>query len=571
MAVRTVSETRSPSLSAAVPEAPPAAAERRFEVLIERRPPGLVRRFFVTQRHLAGLLAGGLVDWVRQRPRGRRSGLGFQLARVVALGTRLFVDRKLARQPFPVQLRKRLETLGATYIKLGQILSLREDILPPAITDELKRLLDRLPALPHARFVELVGRELERPADEVFTVIDETPLGSASIGQIHRAETLDGEVVILKMVKPGIRETLQRDVVLLKLVGSTLQLFLSRFQPRKMIDEFCEYTLREVDLRREADNAETFAANFKDMPDVVFPRIYRQHTTQNLLVMEYLAGVQPNDPEAQKLSEQERDRIVDLGAESIIRMLYSDGFFHADLHPGNLLILPGPRAGFIDLGMVGRFDDALRRTLLYYYYCLVMGDMENAARYLAGIAEPGPGGDARGFRKDVEEVCRRWHRHANFEEFSIGQLILESVAKGASYRMYFPVEMVLMVKALVTFEGVGHQLRPGFDVAAVSRPHINSIFLKQFSPLRLAREGLRGAPELVDALLKAPMLVTEGVRALEQATQRRPENPFTGIRGTLFGGFCLVAGAIVAASQGPWPLWAALIGLGAALALRPGR
>ncbi len=286
------------------------------------------------------------------------------------------------------------------------------------------------------------------------------------------------------------------------------------------------------------------------MPDIVFPRIYREHTTENLLVMEELVGIQPNDPEALELPEEDKDRIVDLGAEAIIRMLYRDGFFHADLHPGNLLILPGPRAGFIDLGMVGRFDDSLRRTLLYYYYCLVMGDVENAARYLASTAEPGPGGDLRGFRKDVEEVCRRWRRHASFEDFSIGQLILESVAKGASYRMYFPVEMVLMVKALVTFEGVGHQLKPGFDVAAVSHPHINKIFLGQFSPLRLARESLRGAPELVDALLKAPMLVTEGVRALEQATQRRPENPFTGIRGTVFGGFCLVAGAIVAASQG---------------------
>jgi ubiquinone biosynthesis protein len=139
------------------------------------------------------------------------------------------------------------------------------------------------------------------------------------------------------------------------------------------------------------------------------------------------------------------------------------------------------------------------------------------------------------------------------------------------YRIYFPVETVLMVKALVTFEGVGHVLRPGFDVAEVSQTHINRIFLHQFSPMRLAREGLRGAPELVDALIKAPMLVTEGLRLLETTTRRPAENPFAGLRGTLFGGFCMLAGAILLASGVPWYYSAVLFGVGVLLALRPGR
>ncbi|MDH3404168.1 MAG: AarF/UbiB family protein [Acidobacteriota bacterium] len=409
-----------------------------------------------------------------------------------------------------------------------------------------------------------------KPWPEAFSRIEERPLGSASIGQIHLATTIEGDDVILKMVKPGIREVLKRDVVLLRSLGLLLQLFLGRFQPRRVIREFCDYTLREVDLRLEADNAETFAANFKDEDDVVFPEIHRRYTTQNLVVMEYFDGIQPGEEARTRLTEEERDRVIDVGAGAIIRMLYRDGFFHADLHPGNLIILPGPKAGFIDLGMVGRFDDELRRTLLYYYYCLVMGDAENAARYLTALAEPGPGSDKKGFTRAVEEISRRWHRAANFEDFSIGQLILESVGKGGQYRMYFPVEMVLMVKAIVTFEGVGHLLKPGFDVAGVSRAHVNRLFLRQFSPFRLAKEGLRGAPELVDALVKAPMLVTEGLRVLEQTTRRPAENPFTGIRGTVFSGFCLVAGAILAAANGPVLLWVGLFALGLVLALRRG-
>ncbi|MEE8526030.1 MAG: AarF/UbiB family protein, partial [Thermoanaerobaculia bacterium] len=317
------------------------------------------------------------------------------------------------------------------------------------------------------------------------------------------------------------------------------------------IREFTEYTLREVDLLREADNCETFAANFSDQPDIRFPRIYRQYSSISVLCMEFFDGLRPDAAEAQDLAAEDKDRIIDLGVYSITRMLYRDGFFHADLHPGNLILLPGPQAGFIDLGMVGRLDEDLRRTLLFYYYCLVTGDPSNAARYLANVAEPGPGADLEGFRREVEEVSRRWQRASSFADFSLGKLILESVGLGGRYRVYFPVEMVLMTKALVTFEAVGHILVPGFDVAAASKRHIQRIILRRFSPLRLAQEGLRGVPELIDAVVKGPLLISEGLRLLEQTTRRPRENPFAGVRGTIFGGFCMVAGAILLSNAGP--------------------
>ncbi len=546
------------------------AASPPWEVMIESRPPGLVRRLFVTYRHLGGILGGGLVASVRSRPEARRHGFRFRSAQLASLLIRPLLRRDLRDLTFPVQFRRRLETLGPTYIKLGQVLSLREDILPREITDELKNLLDRLPVVPFPRYCELIAERLRRPVSEMFEHIDPKPLGSASIGQTHRARTVDGEDVIIKLVKPGIPELLKRDAVLLKAFAAFLQTFLGRFQPRRVIGEFVEYTSREVDLRREASNAETFAANFKDLPDVVFPKVYRKYSSELVMTQEFLAGKKPNDPAVQALPEADRDRLVDLGAAAIVRMLYQDGFFHADLHPGNLMVLPGPKAGFIDLGMVGRFDHDLRRSLLYYFYCLVMGDAENAARYLAAIAQPGRGADPQGFRKDVQDVSRSWSHQSNFADFSLAQLILESVGKAAKYRMYFPVELVLMVKALVTFEGVGQILKPGFDVAQVSQKHVNRIFLHQFSPMRIVKETLAGAPEIVDALVKAPMLITEGLRVLEQATKRPPENPFTGIRGTIFAGFCLLAAAMLAGNQ----LWipAVVMGIiGLLLALRPGK
>jgi ubiquinone biosynthesis protein len=565
-----MADVRQPELDPGPPTGVEAAAAAApdFEVVELRPPPGLLRRYFTTHRHFLGLLFGGLRARVRARRAAGGGGPVLAVQRLVAALAFPFLDRRLRDLPFPVQLRRRLEILGPTYIKLGQILSLRQDILPRAITDELKNLLERLPVVPFPALLEIIAADLRRPPEEAFASIDPHPLGSASIAQTHRATTHEGDQVILKIVKPGIRVTLQRDARLLRMLGAFLELLLPRYQPRQVIREFVHYTLKEVDLRREGDNAETFAANFRDTPDVRFPRIWRELSGDDVLCMEFFDGIRPSAPEAQRLGQAERDRLIDLGAAAIIRMLYKDGFFHADLHPGNLVVLPGARVGFIDLGMVGRFDENLRRTLLYYYYCLVMGDSENAARYLAAVAHPGPGGDPIGFRREVEEVCRRWARAANFRDFSLAQLILNSVTMGARYRMYFPVEMVLMVKALVTFEGVGQMLSPGFDVAEVSQRHINSIFLHQFSPLRLVREGLRGAPEMVDALVKAPLLVTEGLRLLEQTTHRPQENPFVGLRGTLLAGFCLVAGAILAAFKGPWPVWGTLFAVALLLTLR---
>jgi ubiquinone biosynthesis protein len=375
---------------------------------------------------------------------------------------------------------------------------------------------------------------------------------------------------VLKIVKPGNREILRRDTILLNLLGRFLQTFLERFQPRRVLREFTEYTLRELDLRREADNAETFAANFADVPDVVFPEIYREFSGRSVLCMEFFDGMAPDSEAAQQLPEEARRHLTDMGAAAIIRMLYKDGFFHADLHPGNLIILPGPQIGFIDLGMVGRLDEELRRTLLYYYFALVMGDAENSARYLAAIATPGPDANPNGFRREAAEIASRWGRASSFDEYSLGQLILDSLSRGAQYGMYFPVELVLMVKALVTFEGVGHVLLPGFDVAEVSKKHIRSLFINQFSPLRLLAEGMRGAPDMVDALAKMPLLVTDGLRVLEKVARQPQQNPLTGLRGTLIAGSCLVAAAISMGFGVPWPVWGGLFVIAFFLAIRRG-
>jgi ubiquinone biosynthesis protein len=544
-----------------------------FEVMPETPAPGLTRRFFTTWRHAVGLLCGAAVAVARDREQFEFvRGFRLTLAQIAAFFLRPFVDRKLRGLPLEVQLRRRLEILGPTYIKLGQVLALREDILPRFVTDELKNLLDRLPVVPFERYLKLVEHGLGRPVGEMFSYIDPKPLGSASIAQIHAAVTLGGDEVILKVVKPNIRETLKRDARLLDFFGAFLQIFFARYQPRRILDEFAIYTLREVDLRREADNAEQFAINFADHPGIVFPKIYRQYSSRSVLTMERFFGRRPDSEWAQNLAEADRERLVDIGAEAIIRMLYRDGFFHADLHPGNLFVLEGRDGrvccGFIDLGMVGRFDEDLRRTLTYYYYSLVTGDAENAARYLTSIAETGEKSDAEGFRKAVADLCRRFHRGASFRDFSLAQMIMESVSLGAHYRVYFPVETVLMTKALITFEGVGNVLMPGFDVAKVSERHVNRIFRDKFSPFTLGRESMRGLPELVDLVVRGPVILSDALRFFEHRIRQPAPNPLAGLTTAILAGSCLVGGALLVGLGAPWYSYTVLFTLAVVLGLR---
>lgn len=524
---------------------------------------GVIPRFFLINRHVIGLLLGGLLAFRNSLPRDRKRGLRSFWLRFFSLLVTPFVKKDLRNQEFPVQLRRRLEMLGPTYIKLGQVLSLREDILPKIITEELKNLLDRLPEVPFEVMEELIRYNLSEPLEQVFTYIDPDALGSASIGQTHVAGLFNGEKVVIKVVKPGIRDTILTDINLLKMLGYFLELIIPQYQPNRLIEEFCSFTAKEVDLVNEADNADTFAVNFADFPDVVFPKIYREYSNENMLVMELLEGFKPGDSRMEYLTDTNRQKLIYNGAAGIIRMLFKDGFFHADLHPGNLFILPEGKVGFIDLGMVGRFEEKTRRQMLYYFHALVSGDIEGAARYLSAMASVGKGGSLQAFRRGVSDLLRRFFQQTKSGRFSMGKLIVESLGIGARHRVFFPVEMTLMVKALITFESVGQMLDPKMDVTEVSEGHVARIFEEQFSAKALTRELMRGAPEFIDMAVRLPKIFADGMRQLDyNLNNPRNENPLEGLKSAIITGSCIVGGVIAIVMNGPIILWLLLFGVG---------
>lgn len=553
-----------------LPASPAAHAANSYAPYRESAPAGIVDRFFTTLGQLAALLLGWLADYVRQQEaRGRERRPLVLLLRLLLWCTGPLLDQQIVSRSFPVQFRLRLERLGPTYIKLGQILSLREDLLPTSITDELKNLLDRLPVVSFVRYRQLIEADLGRPLGTFCRWIDPDPLGSASLAQTHLAQLLTGENVVLKVLKPGVREMIRTDTTLLRLFGRLLQLFLARYQPIRLVDEFCRYTLREVDLRFEADNAEAFAANFENQPDVLFPRIYREFSNRNVLCMQYFNGIKPDAHAAATLTPAEKERVIDLGVGAIIQMIFRDGFFHADLHPANLIIFGDGSVGFIDLGMVGSFDRETQRLLSYYFYALVAGDPDNAARYLSAVALPGKNSDIDGFRRAVAGLYARWLRSRRSTEFSLGQMILQSVLLAGHYRIQYPGEIILMIKALITVEGVGNVLAPGLDIVAASRSKMQQVMLEQYNPLLVLKAGLLALPELVSILNRSPLVLTESLKQIESNLKRAPVNPMLGIQKTVFSGACILAAAILFAAQAPWPLWAALSVTAVLALLRP--
>lgn len=524
---------------------------------------GMVRRWFIINRHTIGLFAGGLIAFRNALPKSRTKGLRFAVTRISAAFVKLFVAKDLRNKSFAFQLRRRLELMGPTYIKLGQILALREDILPTAVTNELKNLLDRLPEIKFSEIEAIIEADLGAPIKTCFKDIDRKPIGTASIAQTHFATTIHDERVVLKVVKPGIRDSILTDIRLLKLVSGFLQWAIPQYQPKQLIYEFCAYTEKEVDLKNEADHAEIFSANFVDMPEVKFPKIYREFSGSDVLCMEFMDGFKPGSaPQTDDLSLEERETLVENGAAAIIQMLYKDGFFHADLHPGNLMIMKGPQLGFIDLGMVGRFEDKTRRRMLYYFHALVTGDIEGATKYLLSMARVGQGGDPQGFKRAVADILRRYYMHSKQGDFSLGRLILNSLSVGGKYRVFFPVEMTLMVKALVTFEGVGLLLLPRLDIPSLSKKYVSKIFKDQFNPAAIARELMRGAPELIDMLVQLPTISADSLKFLEESiNDRAPSNPLEGIKSAIIAGSCLVGGVLALIQGGHWGVYSVLFAL----------
>jgi ubiquinone biosynthesis protein len=435
-----------------------------------------------------------------------RHGLAWLIAvldleRFIALPRRLIGRRRMAEvSTTPEHLRQALEELGPTFIKLGQVLSTRPDLLSPEYQRELAKLQDRAPAVAVSEVRAVLVAELGQSVETAFATFDDEPLAAASIGQAHTATLPDGTAVVVKIRRPGAVEQIEADLGIIQQLATAASrrwAFADRYDLEGLAHEFAQTLRAELDYLREAGNAERFAANFRDDSAVHVPRVYRQLTTARVLTLERLSGIKIDDLAALDAASIDRRALAERAATIILKMIVDDGFFHADPHPGNFFVEPGGRIGLIDYGMVGVIDTLTRDRLARLALAISSQDAGALVDALLelGVARLPPERDL--LRRDLADLLARYYERA-LGEIAIGPLIAEVLALIRRYRLRLPPNLALLVKTVMMEEGLGTRLDPTFQMTTVLAPYARRLLLRHYSPVLWARRFSQAGLEAAD-------------------------------------------------------------------------
>jgi ubiquinone biosynthesis protein len=395
---------------------------------------------------------------------------------------------------FGVRLRQSLDDLGPTFVKFGQLLSTRSDILPEGVLFELQKLQDTAKPMPAAVAQAIIERELGAPVEEVFASFDPVPLGSASIGQVHRAVLRSGEVVAIKVRRPEAPGRVESDLELMHEFADFLDRRLGQrilVDVRSLVAEFETVIRRELDYNAEAEHARRFAANFADTP-VVIPKVYLELSTSHILTLQYVEGTRFRDIRPLLLTPSERRRVASMGADAIFRMAFEDGFFHGDPHPGNLLLTPDGDLALLDFGMVGYLSRGDIEALSRLFIAVVQRDAAAALRGLESLGVRYATEVRSDLARDLREFLNKYSG-LSVGEVTLGQALSELIALARRYRLRMPPVFPLLTKALVTAEGLARSIDPTINVYEVARPYAQRLLLERYDP----ENALGGARELV--------------------------------------------------------------------------
>lgn len=447
-----------------------------------------------------------------------RHGFGYTVERL-DLGHLLPLWRRLRRSQEgrttgspAVRLRSAFEELGATFIKLGQLLSTRADLIPPEFLEELAKLQDEVAPFPTEEAVALIEAELGLPLEEAFSHFEGQPIAAGSIAQVHRARLHTGEEVVVKLQRPNVAAQIRTDVEIMARFARIVQ---ERLRPEVVnvvdfVDEFRRYIMNELDFAREGRNLERFRTQFQDDPDVVIPRVYWEYTTDRVLTMEYVAGVKASDTEALDRLGIDRRRVAVIGATAFLKQVMVAGCFHGDPHPGNVFVLPGERIAYVDFGAVGRVSAEVKENLAALFIGIVRRDMDRVVKAMTRLGAVDDLSDLRSLREDIADMIDR-HYGKSLKEIKAATILSESFELAGRHRIRLPSDLLLLGRALVLIEGMGERLDPDFNVLEIAEPFARQLLAERYDPKNVARraseellywaELARELPGRVDRLL----------------------------------------------------------------------
>jgi ubiquinone biosynthesis protein len=428
-----------------------------------------------------------------------------------------FLHKRKPAETRPEHLRSALEELGTTFIKLGQILSTRADLLPPDYLAELTKLQDAALPVPFDEIRQEFESELGQPVGSIFLYFDPQPLASASIGQAHLAILPDGTEVVVKIRRPGVVEQVNEDLEILKELAAAASRhweFADRYDLVGLVEEFSQTLRAELDYIREAHNAERFAANFANDPMIHVPRIFWETTTSRVLTLERIRGIKINDVAALDAQRTDRRWLAEYATGVVLKMVCEDGFFHADPHPGNFFIEPDGKIGLIDFGMVGTLDEGTQERLADLLIAINHQDAERLVDVFLDLGVTRKRIDRALLRRDID------HLLATYWGLPLGELKVTALLNAVfavmrQHHLHLPSNLALLLKTLIMIEGLGVNLDPDFHFTKVLAPYTERLVLRQYSPLRWMRGLGRAGLDFARLGAEMPQQLRRIVRAAE--------------------------------------------------------
>ncbi len=416
----------------------------------------------------------GLADWLSRFDYGLAKGF-----------FRDHSGEALANLSRETRIRLALAELGPTFIKLGQVLSTRADLIGTRLADELQQLQTDVSADPPDVVRATLARELHRPLDEIFSVFEDTPIASASIGQVHRAWLKNGEKVAVKVQHAGIEERIQVDLDILAGLAPFAERIpeFSNYRPRATVAEFQRMLRRELDFRREQRNLQRFAQDLAGQPDVRIPAPYPELSTSRVLTMEFLDGVKLCDAAAGPNGHYDLDAFARTGAQMYLDMIFANGMYHADPHPGNLIMLDDSRLGLVDFGMVGRIDEGLRSAIEEMLLAIIDQDAEQVTSIITRLGAVPSDLDYNMLGIDVADFVAQYGQQ-NLREFSLSAALTDVTEIIRRYHIMLPARAAMLLKVLIMLEGTSRLLSPDFSLMELIGAYRHKMIWRRLSPAR---------------------------------------------------------------------------------------
>lgn len=416
------------------------------------------------------------------------------------------VKRKEKRATPSRRIRLALEELGPTFVKFGQVLSSRPDLIPADFYEELSRLQDRVTPFPYEEVKEIIERELGKPLDELFISFSETPFASASIAQAHKARLKTGEDVVVKVERPGIKEIISRDCSILMQLARLAERYIPEtrsYNPVGLVKEFSHIIQQELDFTIEAGHADKFRKNFEGDRTVFIPKVFWDLITPQVLTMEEVKGIKIKDFEALSRAGFDRRKLAFDGVNLFFRQIFDHGFFHADPHPGNIFVLEDGRLAFVDFGIVGRVSKAMLTSIARIFVAMVKHDTSALSHGFLSLGVSTKNVDLQSFERDVEELLDSYH-NVPLKYIRAERFLNEMVGLSRKYHLTLPQDFVLLGKTVFIIGGLGRELYPEFNILEVAEPFARKLMLKRFESKEIASSLYKAGEEVLSFLTSLP-------------------------------------------------------------------